>query len=119
MKRVITLFAVLAAALASVTAVSGPAQAQTPTIDRAKAQCIVGEQIDGFLGFVDAAEATDALRREVRDINQKRSAAYQRIAERNNVTPREAAMLTAERLINSAPSGHCVQNEKGRWVRVP
>ena len=95
------------------------AAAVTPATDAAKAQCIIGERIDGYLGFVDEARADEALRREVREVNQKRSAAYEDLARRNGVTPRVAAQATAERLINDAPSGTCVQDASGAWNKVP
>lgn len=93
--------------------------AQTATLDAAKADCVVGERIDGYIGFVEEARVSEGLRREVRDINQRRATFYDQLAARNGVTPRDAAKLTAEKLINDAPSGHCVQNEGGQWVRVP
>ncbi|MBB4659471.1 YdbL family protein [Parvularcula dongshanensis] len=108
----------LAALLLAASALPAAA-AVTPATDAAKAQCIIGERIDGYLGFVDEARADEALRREVREVNQKRSAAYEDLARRNGVTPRVAAQATAERLINDAPSGTCVQDESGAWNEVP
>lgn len=107
----------LAAAIAA-AALIGSANA-TPATDRAEAQCLIGERTDGYLGAV-AGESIDAgLRREMDEVNQARSAAYERLAARNGVSKQAAAMATAERLINSAPSGQCVQNAGGSWVKVP
>lgn len=110
----------LAASVLAVTAfAAAPALAGSATIDAAKAQCIVGEQTDGYLGVIDNAKADEALKREVRSINQQRKAAYAELAARNGVTIEQAAQVTAERLLNGAPAGHCIQSPEGGWVKKP
>jgi len=94
------------------------ASAANAMIERAKGQCVVGEQTDGYLGVVSGAEASDELRREVRDINQQRKAYYADIARRNGVTIRVTAALTAEKLINSVSRGECYRTQGGQWVEV-
>lgn len=111
--------ALTAAIALSVAAAGNIAVAAPPVVEAAKADCIVGERIDGYLGIIDEGKADASLRREVRDVNQKRRAAYAALAEKNGVPESAAAAATAEKLINSAPSGHCVQNASGSWVRVP
>lgn len=115
MKR--KLAATLAASIA--LAAGASALAGTATIDAAKAQCIVGEQTDGYLGVIDNAKADEALKREVRSINQQRKAAYAELAAKNGVTIEQAAQVTAERLLNAAPSGHCIQSPDGAWMKKP
>lgn len=90
--------------------------AATPATDAAKAACIIGERNDGYLGVVDGKTPSEAVRRDMREINQRRAAAYDQLARRNGVTRQQAAKATAEKLINQAPSGHCVQNASGRWI---
>lgn len=98
---------------------AAPAYAGTATIDAAKAQCVVGEQTDGYLGVIDNAKADEALKREVRSINQQRKAAYAELAAKNGVTIEQAAQVTAERLLNGAPAGHCIQAPDGSWAKKP
>ncbi|MFQ5563161.1 MAG: YdbL family protein [Parvularculaceae bacterium] len=119
MKRsvVSTVFATVLA-FAALSTLSG-ASAASAAIEDAKSRCIVGEQADGYLGVVKAEEADDALRREVRDVNQQRKAYYAEIATRNGVTIEVTAALTAEKLINQAPSGQCVRNQQGVWLKKP
>lgn len=105
------------AAAASAALAFGASPAFAITVAQAKAQCIVGEQADGYLGFANASEADEELRREVRSINQQRRAAYEQLAQRNGVTVDVAAALTAERLMNQAPSGHCIREQGGSWRR--
>lgn len=112
-----TVFMLTAAAFAAFGALAAPALAQGASIAQAKSQCVVGEKNDGYLGVIDNGAASAELRREVQSINQQRKSAYARLAERNGVTVEVTAKLTAEKLINQAPSGHCVQDASGRWLR--
>lgn len=107
----------LAAALA--LSAAAPAYAASATVEAAKASCVIGEQTDGYLGVIDNAKADEALKREVRSINQQRKAAYAELAAKNGVTIEQAAQVTAERLLNGAPSGHCIQAPDGGWVKKP
>ena len=102
----------------AILALLGAAHA-TPATDRAEAQCLIGERTDGYLGVVDGKSIDAALRREMDEVNQQRAAAYERLASKNGVSKQAAAMATAERLINTAPSGQCVQDGSGAWVKVP
>ena len=106
------------AAMLSAAALFGAAYA-TPATDAAERRCLIGERTDGYLGVVDGKSIDAALRREMDEVNQARSAAYERLARKNGVSKAAAAAATAERLINTAPSGHCVQTPDGAWVKVP
>lgn len=106
-------------AAALVLSAAAPALAASAAIEAAKASCIVGEQTDGYLGVIDNAKADEGLRREVRSINQQRKAAYAELAAKNGVTIEQAAQVTAERLLNGASSGHCIQSPGGGWIKKP
>lgn len=92
--------------------------AASPAVERAKDECIVGEQADGYLGVVAGADASDELRREIADINQQRKAAYADLARRNGVTIDVAAKLTAEKLLNQATPGQCIRDQSGEWRKI-
>lgn len=94
------------------------ATAASDMVEQAKSQCIVGEQADGYLGVVKGASANAEMRRELRDINQRRKAYYADIARRNGVSVEVTAVLTAEKLIGQARSGHCVRDQSGNWVEI-
>src|SRR4051794_10367195 len=87
----------LSAAVLTALALPGAAIAQTAeakaAVDAAKAAGIVGEQSDGFLGFVTAA-ADPALKSAVAEINAGRAAVYREAAARSGATP-EAAGASA------------------------
>ncbi len=123
MKRNI-LMSMAAIALAGGVAVAaletgGSARAASAAIEAAKRDCVVGERLDGYLGAVRGARLSGALKREVDAVNLRRKAAYGDLARQRGVTIETAAAVTAERLIERAPSGQCVQNNSGAWVRVP
>jgi hypothetical protein len=95
------------------------AGALPPIIEDAKSKCVVGEQADGYLGVVAGAAASDAVRREVRAINQARKAKYAELAASNGVTIEDAAALTGEQRVEGAASGECVQLPDGSWAKQP
>lgn len=95
-------------------AFSAPASAGDPQIDAAKAQGIVGERIDGYLGIVDAS-ADASLTRKVQDINNKRRAAYDDLASQTNTTPQQVARVTGEKLVSEAAPGEYIMDDSGTW----
>lgn len=105
--------------IAAAALMMGAAHALSPAMDAAKASCVIGEQADGYLGVVDPAKASPELRRELREVNLQRKEAYERLAAQNGVTTEVAAQVTAERLLNGAPSGQCIRDQNGQWIRKP
>ena len=93
------------------------ASAQTPAVDVAKSQCLVGEMSDGYLGFPKSG-ASQAVRKQVRTINIKRRAEYSSLAKKGGVTVEVAAALTAEKLIKRAGRGECIRMPNGKWITV-
>ncbi len=112
-----SLKAVFAGIAASIFTLFAHALAANATIEQSKADCVVGEQTNGYLGTVRGASTNVTIDREVRSVNQQRKTIYARLAEENGVTVEVIAQLTAERQINNAPSGHCVQNTDGSWTK--
>src|SRR3954469_8319876 len=76
-----------------------PALAQSDAakmqIDSAKARGVVGEQADGYLGFVTPA-AEPALAAAVAEINAGRGQVYRETAARTGVTADAAGQATAQ-----------------------
>lgn len=117
-------FAVLAlgSAVATVSALAPtPAMAQTSAqkamIDAAKAQGVVGEQADGFLGF-RTASSDSALRDAVTTTNSARRAAYAQSAAGAGTTADVAGVRMFETLIQARiPAGQWYRNASGTWVQ--
>lgn len=83
-------------------------------LDGAKAQGLVGEQPDGYLGVVKASPDAVGL---AADINAKRRAAYEGIAKKNGATLDQVAGLAGQKAIEKTTPGHYVKSPEGQWVK--
>jgi uncharacterized protein YdbL (DUF1318 family) len=108
--------AVLAALALPVAAVAQSAEAKA-AVDSAKAAGVVGEQADGYLGFVSGA-ADPALRGAVAEINAGRAQVYREAAGKSGATP-EAAGASA--YVNAVQPrlkpGQFYKPNGGGWVK--
>ncbi len=89
--------------------------ASAADLAQAKAAGLVGEQLNGLLGVVQADAPAD-VKAMVNSINTQRQAEYQRIAAKNGVSTDEVARLTAQKVIGQAAPGHYVQTPSG-WQK--
>lgn len=112
-----TFFAALALALSSLM-FAPMASAGDPQIDAAKDRGIVGEQLDGYLGFVKLDGAEPSLKRKVDEINAKRRALYQQLANESGASPAQVAMVTGEKQIKKAAPDAMVVDVSGAWVKA-
>ncbi|MDB5466196.1 MAG: hypothetical protein JWQ46_958 [Phenylobacterium sp.] len=108
--------AVMAALVLPTAAIAQSAEAKA-AVDTAKAAGIVGEQADGFLGFVVPA-ADPALKAAVAEINAGRAQLYREAAAKNGVSP-EAAGASAFRQVVQAKlkPGDYYKPVGGGWVK--
>ncbi len=86
------------------------------TLQEAKQQGLVGEQRDGYVGFVVNSIPAD-VRALVEQVNGERRNRYQQIAQQNGITVQQVAAVAAERAAEATQSGHYIQNANGQWVR--
>jgi uncharacterized protein YdbL (DUF1318 family) len=116
MTRTFALFSA-AALLAGALALSAPASAQDAVVNQARAGGLVGEQADGYLGFVPGASISADLRGRVDQINIRRRALYtQRAAERNASVNEMAAAVACEVFQRGRISvGERYRNAAGQW----
>ena len=82
----------------------------------AKAQGLVGEQYDGYLGTV-ASNPAPAVRTLVNDVNGKRRAKYNRIAQSNDLSLSNVESLAGKKSIQKTASGNYVKAQGGGWQR--
>jgi len=85
-------------------------------LDGARSQGLLGEQADGYVGIV--VRPTPELERLAADINAKRRAHYEEIAERNGTVPEAVAALAGRKLVEGAASGQFVKTN-GAWTKKP
>jgi uncharacterized protein YdbL (DUF1318 family) len=102
------LFAVL-------VALAGPAGAQTPAVDAARAAGIVGERFDGYLGFVGSPTAV--VRSQVASINIRRRSLYSNLAARRGVSPAEVGITAGCQLLARVGVGQTYLLSDGAWRR--
>ncbi|MDI6624402.1 MAG: YdbL family protein [Brevundimonas sp.] len=112
---------VVAAAIAALGVAAGAAFAQTAQqkamIDSAKAQGVVGEQADGYLGFRQPS-SDSTLTEAVSVTNNARREAYARSAEVAGTTADVAAARAFETIVlPRVSSGQWYRNAQGRWVQ--
>ncbi len=107
----------IAAALAMpVVAIAQSAQTKA-TVDSAKTAGIVGEQADGFLGFVTPA-ADPQLKAAVSATNAGRAQLYNEAAAKNGVTPAAAGAAAFESVVKAKlRSGDYYRPIGGAWTR--
>lgn len=82
----------------------------------AKAEGLIGEKPDGYLGLVDSSAPAD-VRALVQDVNAKRRANYQRIAKQQGAPLAEVEKVGGMTAIDKTQRGHYVMDASGRWVK--
>ncbi len=113
MMRKLAFAAVIAAGLAAAVA---PALAQDAVLNQARANGLIGEQADGYLGIVPGADVSADIRSRVDQNNIQRRALYTRRAAQRNVSVNEmAAAVACEVFENRIGIGERYRNEAGQW----
>jgi len=112
-------FNVGAAVMAALAVTPAVAQAMDSkaTVDAAKAAGVVGEQADGFLGFVKPSP-DPAIKAAVDDINTGRAALYREAAAKNGVTAAAAGASAYTTVVQSRiKPGEFYKPAGGGWTR--
>jgi len=93
---------------------SGPTWAMS--LQDAKAQGLVGEQANGYLGLVKSAASAE-VKTLMNEVNVKRKKEYQDIARRNKTELSVVEALAGKKAIEMTPSGQYVKPPSGQWVK--
>jgi len=116
MNRHISLTAAVLAALALAPAAAIALDAKS-AVDAAKTAGVVGEQSDGFLGFVKPSADT-ALKAAVQEINEGRAALYRQAAAKNGVTVEAAGASAYSTVVQlRLKPGEFYKPANGAWIR--
>ncbi len=107
MTRILKLLAVTMLAFGLVSG------AQAGPLDAEKAQGLVGEQANGYLGIVGSVSAD--IKRQVDEINLKRREKYRDVAKKNGTSLAAVEAIVGEKLIGRAKSGEFVMGADGKW----
>lgn len=84
-------------------------------LETARAQGLVGEQTDGYVGLV-RGQGSDEARRLVAEVNARRRAHYEQIAREQGTPVAAVAALAGQKLIARMPAGTWIGDD-GRWYR--
>lgn len=96
------------------------AWAADPVIEKAKADNVIGEMYDGYLGVVDASRVTPDLQRRLDEINSGRLARYTEISRSSGVDVGQVGVGMAEKLFERAKPGESLKAGKDApWRKKP
>lgn len=91
------------------------ASALPPAVEQAKDQGLVGEQADGYLGFV-VNDVPPAVRQAVNEINAQRRELYEKRAAEQGTEVRTYSAVVGKQLIERESSGRYVRAGNA-WVK--
>jgi hypothetical protein len=80
-----------------------------------KAQGLVGEQPNGYLGVVSASGDAAEI---VKLINEARRTEYQRLAKENGIALQDVEAMAGQKAIERTSSNHYIQIN-GKWAKKP
>jgi len=82
----------------------------------AKAQGLLGEQADGYLGLVKPNAPAD-VKALMNHINAQRKQAYQSIAQKNQTKLQVVEALAGKKAIERTPKGQYIRSPSGGWQK--
>ena len=94
------------------------AMAQEAGLDALKAQGLVGERFDGYVGAVKS-QADAATQQVIDRINLQRKDRYRAIAAKRGTSLSAVERIAGAQVIERAPSGTWVMPEGSGWVQKP
>jgi hypothetical protein len=83
-------------------------------LSQARAQGLVGEKLDGYVGVVKPSADAQAV---ASDVNSRRRAEYENISKQNSQPVSVVGKVAAETIINNLPSGSYYQGTDGSWKK--
>ena len=82
-------------------------------LSNAKSAGLVGETSKGYIAAVKSSDEINAL---IQDINQRRKAHYQKIADKNNISLEAIEVRAGQKAIAKTPAGQYVNSGSG-WEK--
>ncbi len=83
-------------------------------LDQPKADGLIGEQANGYLGLVSQNVPAD-VKALVRDVNARRKSRYQKIAGNQNVPLSEVEKVGGTTAMDRTLRGNYIKDSSGRW----
>lgn len=91
-----------------------PLAAAAVTLEDAKRDGLVGETWKGYLGAVKAGPSSE-IKALVDEVNAKRRAEYERIAEKNAINVEDVELVAGKKAIERTGAGQYIKMQGGAW----
>lgn len=88
--------------------------AMAGSLDQPKADGLIGEQANGYLGLISQNVPAD-IKALVRDVNAKRKARYQSIAGKQGVPLSKVEKVGGTTAMDRTLRGNYIKDNSGRW----
>lgn len=85
-------------------------------IKQAKAQGLIGERNDGYVGYVTKTP-TNEVKALVKSINNKRKSVFQETAGKTGATIDQVALRFYQRAVDATKPNHYYQDANGSWIK--
>jgi uncharacterized protein YdbL (DUF1318 family) len=85
-------------------------------LNSAKQQGLIGERADGYLGYVKKPPSSE-VKTLVQEINNRRKASYQKIAQKNNLSSEKVSLLAGKKTFSKTKPGNYYQAANGAWLK--
>ena len=83
-------------------------------LSKPKADGLIGEQANGYIGLVTANVPAD-IKKLVNEVNAKRKAGYQKIAAKQGVSLSEVEKVGGNTAIEKTLKGNYIRDPSGAW----
>jgi len=80
-----------------------------------KAAGIIGEQVNGYIGFVKSASGE--VKDLVANVNARRKAHYQKIAKSRGISIHEVELIAGSKAIEKTLSGNYIKPANSGWIK--
>jgi uncharacterized protein YdbL (DUF1318 family) len=102
--------------LAALLLALAPAAWALPAVlEQAKEDGVIGEQANGYLGFVKGSGPAD-IKKAMNEVNSQRKKVYQESAAKKGTDAKTFAAVVGKRQMDKEPKGRWIKTDKG-WVQ--
>ncbi len=84
------------------------------SLTQPKADGLIGEQADGYIGFVTSNVPSD-VRKLVAEVNANRKAGYKKIAKSQGTSLSDVERVGGNKAIEKTVRGNYIRDSSGRW----
>jgi uncharacterized protein YdbL (DUF1318 family) len=114
--RISLRFFALTLMLVAIVGLGWTASAWAMSLQDAKAQGLLGEQPNGYLGLVKS-NASPEVKALMNNINAQRKQEYRSIAKRNNTKLNVVEALAGKKAMERTPPGQYIRSPSGQWSK--